>query len=88
MKELENLWYKYLIENSFAPDNEINIIAKELTETEKKLKNALMPDNVDIFYRYEKCLSELNSISEKNAFIEGIRFASKFMIEALYPDLA
>lgn len=33
---------------------------------------------------YDDAVSEMNSISEKNAFIKGVMFATKFIFQALY----
>ena len=35
---------------------------------------------------YDNCLNEISDICERKAFIKGIRFATQYLIEAIYGD--
>lgn len=80
-KVLEDLWYHYLTEVVVErSDKEAEIIK----ECENALHTKLNEEQKSAFEKYDNALSTVNRISEKNAFIKGFQFATKFLIEALY----
>lgn len=85
-KILEDLWYSYLMENSIERNTEKKKILNILTANEEKLHEKLNKEQKEALENYENSLYEINSISEKEAFIKGIRFATMFLIEALCLD--
>ena len=81
-KTLENLWYTYQIEHPFEQNDEkkkfLNILVKE----EENLHKSLNEEEIEMLERYDNCLNEIRAISECEAFIAGIRFATQYLIEA------
>lgn len=85
-KELEELWQYYLIEVPVQRnDNEKEIISK-YGKTEDIFRAKLNDEQKDLLEEYDKSISETNSISERYAFIKGIRFATRLIFEAFCDD--
>lgn len=82
-KELENLWFNYLIEAPIKRSNEENIIINKLTEKDKLFRSILNEEQIRILNEYDDVVSQVGRISEKNAFIKGVMFATRFILEAL-----
>jgi hypothetical protein len=56
---------------------------KIIAECEEDLSLVLDEEGVVLFNRLRDSLSELNYIDRRNAFIEGIKFATQYIFEAL-----
>ncbi len=85
-KELEELWQYYLIEVPMQRnDNEKGIINK-YGKTEDIFRSKLNDEQKDLLEEYDKSITETNSISEKYAFIKGVRFATRLIFEAFCDD--
>lgn len=56
---------------------------KIIAECEEDISLVLDEEGVVLFNRLRDSLSELNYIDRRNAFIEGIKFATQYIIEAL-----
>lgn len=82
-KLLEDLWYSYLMENRVERDSEEMKILDTLIENEEKLRADLNDEQKLTFTRYESCVDDINGIAEKRAFVRGLRFGVRFMIETL-----
>lgn len=82
-KELENLWFNYLIEVPIKRSNEENIIINKMTEKDKLFRSILNEEQIRILNEYDDAVSQVGRISEKNAFIKGVMFATRFILEAL-----
>ena len=85
-KELDKLWYSYLIELSPKYDDDEKIIIKKYKDCENKFRSLLNGEQEEAFEEYDKALNEINSISEKRAFIRGVMFSTRFLFEALYEE--
>lgn len=83
-KELENLRFNYLIEVPIKRSNEENIIINKLTEKDWLFRSSLNEEQIKFFNEYDDAVTQVGRISEKNAFIKGIMFATRFILEALY----
>ncbi|MBQ9081003.1 MAG: hypothetical protein IJY27_08040 [Clostridia bacterium] len=83
-KALEDLWYRRQMENTSKRGTEQEKILATLILNEEKLRENLNEELTELLNNYENCMNELNSISETQAFIEGVRFAATFLIEAIY----
>lgn len=84
--DLENLWFNYLIEMPIAKNNQEKNIINNFRKKEKALRSILNKEQIKVFEEYDGVVSEVNSISEKNAFVKGIMFATRFIFQALYDD--
>ncbi|MBQ8765577.1 MAG: hypothetical protein IJZ16_02115 [Clostridia bacterium] len=85
-KDLEKLWFDYLIEVPVTKSEKEKQIINEFTEKEKLFRSKLNDEQVEFLEEYDNAVSKVNSISEKNAFVKGIMFATRFIFQALYND--
>ena len=56
---------------------------KIIAECEEDISLVLDEEGVVLFNRLRDSLSELNYIDRRNAFIEGIKFATQYIFKAL-----
>ncbi len=84
-KVLENLWYFYQQESPMEDSQEIKQLLNALEKSESGLKNELSEDQWNLFQQYDKILGEIDCILEMDAFVKGVRFATAYLLEALYP---
>lgn len=85
-KELEKLWYSYLIETISERNDKEKEIIKQLTEKDNHLREMLNKEQIFALEEYDNALLKVSSISEKNAFIIGFKFATRVLLEALCDD--
>ena len=85
-KTLEELWYSYLLQNSPKMDRAQEKTLKRITEDYDGLIQILDETQKEKLRIYETHLNELSDLSEKRAFIKGVRFAASFLVETLYID--
>ncbi len=82
-KELEKLWYSYIIEEvSKRNDQEIEII-KNWSAKEAEFRAKLNDEQKALLEDYDAAVCKMSSASEKNAFIKGVKFTTRFFIEVL-----
>ena len=81
---LEDLWYSYEIGRNTSISDEEKTILNKLVENQDKLCGGLSDELIAVFEEFENCERGLACVAEKQAFIKGVRFASKFWLEALY----
>ena len=81
---LKNLWYTSLMENSVEKDYEKKKLSKVADNCEEKLLGAMNDEQKKTFTEYTTAISNINSMTESDAFVKGVRFAVTFMMEALY----
>ena len=85
-KELEELWQYYHIEVPLQRnDNEKEIISK-CGKSEEFFRTKLNDEQKELLEEYEKSIFEKNSVSERYAFIKGVRFATRLIFEAFCDD--
>lgn len=82
--EIENLWYSYLQETTTIRTNEEKILIEKFLSIEKDFISTLNSEQKIKFNVYEDNLSKINNISEKNAFVKGVVFATRFLAATLY----
>ncbi len=80
---LEDLWYSYEMENSMEQTKELAEILEKAYKSEEQLRENLNEKENELFLKYEAYMSEIGSISEKDAFIKGVRFATKYLLAIL-----
>ena len=88
MTTLENLYY-----GNIAPANkyikrgsEYSKLINLSVRNEEKLTPTLSKEQKIIFEKYKDCISEMTSIAEKEAFIQGIKLGIKMTTEAFLTD--
>lgn len=85
-KELEKLWYSHIIEEvSKRNDQEAELI-KNWSAKEKEFRAKLNQEQIALLEEYDAAVCKMSSASEKNAFVKGVKFTTRFFIEALCTD--
>jgi len=85
-KELENLWKDYLIEVPIERNQKEKEILGNYSEKEDILRSKLNSEQKELLENYDNAVCQTNSISEKYAFIKGVRFATRLIFEAMCDD--
>ncbi len=85
-KDLEDLWNYYLIEVPIKNTKKEDILVKNYAKSEDKFRSKLSDEQIVFLEEYDDAVSELNRISERHAFIKGVMFATRFIIQAFYDD--
>ena len=81
---LEELWYSYQMENPIEKNDQNKILLSKLVEKQDYLHDNLDPEIFKICEECHDIIFEMNENSNKESFVKGIRFATKYLIEALY----
>ena len=82
-KTLEELWYSHLIESTNHHFKEEKELLEKISEKHTALQTELDQGQKATLEEWENLIWNLCSISEKNAFIEGVRFTTSFLWEAM-----
>ena len=88
MTTLENLYYG----NIFPADKDLKRGSKyarllnQSVQHEEKLIPTFSKEQASIFEKYRVCVTEMNSISEKEAFIQGMKLGIKIIVEVFIDD--
>lgn len=82
-KILENLWYDYMIEQAVERNAQEKDIIKELTRCDNQFRSKLSEELKVELEEYDRVVCAMGRVSEKNAFIKGVIFATRFIFEAL-----
>ena len=85
-KTLKDLWNSYQAENLLKNSAEGKKALGKLIVSEEKLNKHLTDNQKELLKAYDNCLNEISDICERKAFIKGIRFATQYLIEAIYGD--
>lgn len=85
-KELEELWQYYLIEVPLQRNEKEKEIIRKYSEAEDNLRAKLNDEQKELLEKYDNAVCETNGISERFAFIKGIRFATRLIFEAFCDD--
>ncbi|MBQ2726269.1 MAG: hypothetical protein IJF78_11235 [Clostridia bacterium] len=82
-KLLESLWYDYISQEPGRLSDELRAVRCELRVKEDALFGELNNTQKSALLEYEDCLNELHAVCEKDAFVRGIRFAVRFLLDAV-----
>ncbi len=85
-KELEKLWQFYLIEVPIERNEEEKGCISEYSKISALLRSKLTDEQKKYLEEYDNAVCETNGISEKYAFIKGVRFATRLIFEAFCDD--
>lgn len=85
-EDLNDLWNYYLIEVPLKNTEKEELLVKRYSKQEDKFRSKLTDEQIVFLEEYDKAVSELNRISERHAFIKGIMFATRFIVQAMYED--
>ena len=78
---LDELWEYIDTFNPYASKEEKEILCV-VAEKSEKFAKLITNEQMEIFEDYHDSLSELHSVERKEAFAKGVRFATRFLLEA------
>jgi hypothetical protein len=83
MTTLENLYYGNIVpaDKDIRRGSEYSKLLNLSVRNEEKLMPTLSKEQKVIFEKYKDCVIEMNSISEKEAFVEGMKLGIKIIAE-------
>lgn len=84
--ELEELWQYYIIEVPMERTAEEKEILKNYSKKEKLLRSRLTDEQKELLEEYDNAVCETSRMSEKYAFIKGVRFTTRLIFEAFCDD--
>ena len=79
---LEELWCLYIEDNDPKLGDDEKLIMEKLENAEKVLHKELNEKQVQLLEEFTDHWGELCSVYRKESFIKGIRFATKYLLEA------
>lgn len=85
-KELEDLWFYYLIEFPLKRSDKEKATIDNWSKQEDYFRSKLNDEQLEFLEEYDNAVAEVGRISEKNAFFKGVKFATQFIFEALYGE--
>ena len=82
---LEELWYGNLcpMEQSTADNKEIKSLINLMGKNRENLSSTLNNKQNEILEKYDACINELHSISEREIFSHGFILGGRLMLETL-----
>ena len=83
MTTLENLYYGNIVpaDKDIRRGSEYSKLLNLSVRNEEKLLPTLSKEQKVIFEKYKDCVIEMNSISEKEVFIQGVKLGIKIIAE-------
>lgn len=82
IKLLEDLFYNYLSLNKRCSEEEKKLVST-IVKNEEMLLNGLDEEKKQTLEKFLDAINDIQSFLVKEAFIDGVRFSSRFIIEAL-----
>ena len=83
MYTIDKLWYEYLSTEALVMTDEQKELTDKLTESVEALGKSLNEEQKTEFDLCNSYLSDIDSISIKQAFSCGFKFATRLLFEAL-----
>lgn len=83
---IEELWYLYQSETTAKFDKELSEFFKNSEACREKLLQNMSDEDKNLFETYQQAMTKIECIVEKDAFVKGVKFASKFLVEAMSQD--
>ena len=86
MRMIEDLFYGNICpcEKSLTRGSEYSHLLDLAVKNEENLSALLSPQQKDVFEKLKECMTDMNNILEKEAFIDGFRLGMKLMAESVY----
>ncbi len=86
MRMIEDLFYGNICpcEKSLTRGSEYSHLLDLAVKNEENLSALLSPQQKDVFEKLKECMTDMNNILEKEAFIDGFRLGLKLMAESVY----
>ena len=86
MRMIEELFYGNICpcEKSLTRGSEYSQLLNLAVKNEEKFYAILSPQQKEMFEKVKECMTDMNNILEKEAFIDGFRLGVKLIAEAVY----
>ena len=86
MRMIEELFYGNICpcEKHLTRGSEYSQLLNLAVKNEEKLSALLSPQQKEMFEKVKECMTDMNNISEKEAFIDGFRLGVRLIAEAIY----
>lgn len=86
MRMIEDLFYGNICpcEKSLTRGSEYSHLLELTVKNEENLSALLSPQQKGVFEKLKECMTDMNNILEKEAFIDGFRLGLKLMAESVY----
>lgn len=83
---IEELFYGNICpcEKSLTRGSEYSHLLELAVKNEEKLSVLLSPQQKEAHEKVKGCMTDMNNLLEKEAFIDGFRLGIKLMAEAIY----
>ncbi|MBQ8370108.1 MAG: DUF3618 domain-containing protein [Clostridia bacterium] len=82
-KLLESIWYDYVSQQPAEVSAEMQALREELGRTSDALWGDLSNTQKEAFLAFESCMNSMSGVSEKDAFVRGVRFAVMFLLSVV-----
>lgn len=86
MRMIEELFYGNICpcEKSLTRGSEYSQLLNLAVKNEEKFSALLSPQQKEMFEKLKDCMTDMNNLLEKEAFIDGFRLGVKLVAEAVY----
>lgn len=86
MRMIEDLFYGNICpcEKHLTRGSEYSHLLELAVKNEEKLSELLSPQQKDVYEKIKECMTDMNNLLEKKAFIDGFRLGIKLMAESVY----
>lgn len=81
---LQTLWDWHQAENATNRSEKEKELSKLLLDSESTLFETLSEEQKESLEQYTECLQRISNLIEEEAFINGICFATAYLLDALY----
>ena len=83
MTTLEDLYYGNIVpaDKAIKKGSEYSKFLNLAAKNEEKLSVTLTKEQKSLFEKYKECTHEMYGISEKEAFVEGVKLGVKIIVE-------
>ena len=86
MRMIEKLFYGNICpcEKALTRVSEYSQLLNMAVKNEEKFSELLSPQQKEMFEKVKECMTDMNNLLEKEAFIDGFRLGVKLVAEAVY----
>ena len=78
---LDDLWEYYQSTDIFEHNEERKKYLEKMASADEKLRALLNKEETELFESFEENLYNVNYITQKEYFIKGVRFATRYMVQ-------
>ena len=82
-QDLDDLWNYYLVDVPIKDTKKEKLIKENFLNIEKGFHSKLTQEQLEFLEEYDDAVSSIGRISERQAFVKGVMFATRFIFQAL-----